>query len=435
MDGGGGLVIAAGAGMGVDSGLPDFRGPEGFWRTYPAYRQLGLRFEQLANPAWFERDAQLAWGFYGHRLNLYRETVPHQGFAILRRWLAAVPAGGVVYTSNVDGQFQKAGFSEDQIVEVHGSLHHLQCLRPRCHGIWSAEGLHIRVDDETFRTVGELQQSTGGQFIALDGKALRRSFAHGWDKTPIHLVSAYASQNQLILGQLKVDTKENEIVAIPKLLELLNLRQATLTIDAIGCQKAIAGQITQAHGDYVLALKENQPALYEGVKKLLDEAILEQFKGLRHDVHEEHDGDHGRIETRRVWVTDELQWLKTAAEWPGLRQLVVVERNRDIYGKTSSQRHYYIASHRALDAQRTATAIRSHWGIENQVHWMLDLTFHEDQSRIRKADGAENFSRIRRMVLNKLRAYQNPQDKKYSLRMKRKMCGWNFEYFLKVFTA
>jgi predicted transposase YbfD/YdcC len=280
-----------------------------------------------------------------------------------------------------------------------------------------------------------LQQTTQGQLIAIDGKALRRSFARGWDKTPIHLVSAYASANQLILGQLKVDTKENEIVAIPKLLELLNLRGSTVTIDAIGCQKAIAGQITQAKGDYVLALKENQPTLYEGVKKLLDEAILEQFKDLRHDVYEEHDGDHGRIETRRVWVTDELQWLKMAAEWPGLRQLVVVERTREIYGQTSYERHYYIASHRTLDAQRTAQAIRAHWGIENQVHWMLDVTFNEDQCRIRKENGAENFSRIRRLVLNKLRAYQNPEDKKYSLRMKRKMCGWNFEYFLKVFTA
>jgi predicted transposase YbfD/YdcC len=280
-----------------------------------------------------------------------------------------------------------------------------------------------------------LQHSTGGQFIALDGKALRRSFERGWEKTPIHLVSAYASENQLILGQLKVDTKENEIVAIPKLLALLNLRHATVTIDAIGCQKAIARQITKAKGHYVLALKENQPALYDGVKKLLDEALLEEFQGLRHDVYEEHDGDHGRIETRRVWVTDELQWLKMAAEWPGLRQLVVVERSREIYGKTSYERHYYIASHPTLEAPRTATAIRSHWGIENQVHWTLDMIFHEDQSRIHKADGAENFSRIRRLVLNKLRAYQNPEDKKCSLRMKRKKCGWNFAYFLKVFTA
>lgn len=280
-----------------------------------------------------------------------------------------------------------------------------------------------------------LQQSTGGQLIALDGKALRGSFARGWDKSPIHMVSAYASNNQLILGQLKVDAKDNEIVAIPKLLELLNLRQATVTIDAIGCQKAIASQITQARGHYVLALKENQPALYAGVKKLLDEAILEQFQGLRHDVFEETEGDHGRIETRRVWVCDELQWLPMAAQWPGLRQVVVVERSREIYGKTSHERHYYIASHRTLDARRTAQAIRSHWGIENQVHWTLDMTFNEDQSRIRKENGAENFSRIRRMVLNKLRHYQDPTGKKHSLRMKRKICGWRFDYFLKAFTA
>ncbi len=280
-----------------------------------------------------------------------------------------------------------------------------------------------------------LRQSSQGQFIALDGKTLRRSAEHAWDKTPIHMVSAYAAANHLILGQLKVDGKANEIVAIPKLLEWLNLKRTTVTIDAMGCQKEIARQIVKAQGHYVLALKENQPSLHDAVQALLDEAILEQFQDLRHDVFEETDGDHGRIETRRVWGTNEVRWLKMAPEWPGLRQMVVVESRREINPQVSTERRYYIASHRTLDARRTAAAIRSHWGIENRVHWVLDMVFNEDQSRIRRGDGGENFARLRRMALNKLRAYHDPSGKKTSLRMKRKKCGWSFDYFLKVLAA
>ncbi len=247
------------------------------------------------------------------------------------------------------------------------------------------------------------------------------------------MVSAYASDHRLILGQLKVESKENEIVAIPKLLEMLHLRQTTVTIDAMGCQKEIARQIVAAQG--TTALGENQPALHGQVQTLLDEAILENFQGLRHDYHEVTEGDHGRIETRRVWVCDDLRWVKAAADWPGLRQVAVVESRREVHGQISTERRYYIASHRALDAQRTAEAIRHHWGIENQVHWVLDVVFNEDQSRIRRENGPENFARVRRMVLNKLRAYQEPSGKKHSLRMKRKMCSWRFDYFLTVLTA
>jgi NAD-dependent SIR2 family protein deacetylase len=145
------LVITAGAGMGVDSGLPDFRGPEGFWNAYPAFRELGLRFEQLANPDWFFDDPALAWGFYGHRLNLYRRTVPHEGFATLLRWAAGNPNGAFVFTSNVDGQFQKSGFPESRIVECHGSIHYLQCLRGCGEPIRSAEGIDVEIDEATCR--------------------------------------------------------------------------------------------------------------------------------------------------------------------------------------------------------------------------------------------------------------------------------------------
>jgi NAD-dependent SIR2 family protein deacetylase len=145
------LVICAGAGMGVDSGLPDFRGDRGFWNAYPRYAKLGLRFIDLAHPDWFEKDPALAWGFYGHRLNLYRQTVPHEGFHILRQWGDSRPAGLFVFTSNVDGQFQKAGFDRQSIEECHGSIHHLQCSTPCNEKIWSAESLQIAIDPESMR--------------------------------------------------------------------------------------------------------------------------------------------------------------------------------------------------------------------------------------------------------------------------------------------
>jgi len=333
---------------------------------------------------------------------------------------------------------------EDIAEWTDGMFEHLEPLmvQPQ-HGTPSADTFRrvfARLSPEGFERcfvawTKALRHSSQGQFIALDGKALRGSFADGWKRTPIHMVSAYASDHRLILGQLKVESKENEIVAIPKLLEMLDLKHTTITIDAIGCQKEIARQIVEAKGHYVLALKDNQPTLHGQVKALLDEAILENFQGLRHDYHEATEGDHGRIETRKVWVTDDLRWVKAAADWPGLRQVAVVESRREIKGQVSTERRYYIASHRTLDAQRTGQALRLHWGIENQVHWTLDVVFNEDQSRIRRENGPENFSRLRRMVLNKLRAYQDPDGKKRSLRMKRKMCSWTFAHFLEVLTA
>jgi len=145
------LVIGAGAGMGVDSGLPDFRGQQGFWRAYPAYQKLGLSFSSLANPQWFWTDPELAWGFYGHRLELYRRTVPHEGFALLLKWARRMQRGAIVFTSNVDGQFQRAGFDPAQVVEAHGAIDFLQCTRSCGVGIFPADGVHVDVDEETFR--------------------------------------------------------------------------------------------------------------------------------------------------------------------------------------------------------------------------------------------------------------------------------------------
>ncbi len=150
------LLIGAGAGMGVDSGLPDFRGIEGFWRTYPPYKTLGLDFESLANPRWFADDPTLAWGFYGHRMQLYRRTTPHAGFEILRRWAGRMRRGGFVFTSNVDGQFQRAGFRSEQVVEIHGSFGGLQCTSDCGIGIFSGETSQVEINPETMRAVLDL---------------------------------------------------------------------------------------------------------------------------------------------------------------------------------------------------------------------------------------------------------------------------------------
>jgi NAD-dependent SIR2 family protein deacetylase len=150
------LVVAAGAGMGVDSGLPDFRGTEGFWNAYPPYRRLGIRFDQMANPESFAKDPAVGWGFYGHRMNLYRQTTPHAGFAILRRWAGNMRDGWFVFTSNVDGHFQRAGFDPDRVLECHGSIHHLQCELPCDQDVWSADGVTVNIDETTMRAAEPL---------------------------------------------------------------------------------------------------------------------------------------------------------------------------------------------------------------------------------------------------------------------------------------
>ena len=274
-----------------------------------------------------------------------------------------------------------------------------------------------------------LAAATGGSLVNIDGKALRGSFRHAWENSGMtHLVSAFVSANHMVFGQLAVDAKSNEITAIPKLLELLDLKGTVVTIDAMGCQKSIAARIVAGGGDYYLGLKGNQGQLHEKVKHLMDEAILEKFAGMKHDFFEQVDGDHGRIETRRVWCTPEVKWLgELAGDWPGLGLLVAVESVRDVDGKTSVERRYYIGSRAQATAAEAAEAIRGHWNIENRLHWILDMSFHEDQCRIRKDHGAENFSRLRRIALNLL---QRDTTKKVGINTKRLVAGWDHEYLL-----
>jgi len=291
-----------------------------------------------------------------------------------------------------------------------------------------------------------IPQTTGGQrLIAIDGKAIRRSFEHAWDKSGMtHLVSAFVEANHLVFGQLAVDDKSNEIEAIPRLLTLLDLAGATVTIDAMGCQRSVADQVVRAEGDYVLAVKENQPALHAKVKALLDEAILDGFAGMGHDAFEQtdgggHGGGHGRVETRRVWVTDEVKWLgdDLLRDWPGLRGgcVAAVECVREVVGtggKTGTERRYFISSRRGTDAKAMAEAVRGHWAIENRLHWQLDVSFDEDRRRIRKDHGAENYSRLCRIALNLLK---RDKSVKIGVHGKRLKAGWDEPYLLRLLTA
>jgi predicted transposase YbfD/YdcC len=281
--------------------------------------------------------------------------------------------------------------------------------------------------------INSLAQSAKGKLVAIDGKAIRRSFEHAWDKSGMaHLVSAFVGANRLVFGQLAVENKENEIVAIPRLLELLDLHGAMVTIDAMGCQKAIARKIVDKGGDYLLALKENQLTLHQKVKALLDEAILEGFGGMEHDACETTDGDHGRIETRRCWSTGEIEHLGEWANWPGLKSLAVVESRRELIGQEPGmERRYYLCSLESPKAAVVLEASRGHWSVENQLHYLLDVSFNEDQRRLRKGRGAENFSRLCRLALNLLQQEKT----RVGIKSKRLLAGWDHDYLLRLLSA
>jgi predicted transposase YbfD/YdcC len=259
------------------------------------------------------------------------------------------------------------------------------------------------------------------EIIAIDGKTLRRS--HAKDASPLHLVSAWALENRMVLGQVKTKEKSNEITAIPELLQVLELKGCIITIDAMGCQKAIAETIIKKKADYVLGLKGNQGTLHDDVK-----LYFEDFKDNPYDCYETIDGDHGRIETRRYWTTSHIDWLSDKASWKNLSTIVMVQRERLIDGKTSNETSYYITSLKS-DAKTIARAIRGHWGIENSLHWVLDIGFREDESRIRKDHAPANFAIIRHMALNLLR---HETSCKRSIKGKRLKAGWDTEYLGKI---
>jgi predicted transposase YbfD/YdcC len=281
---------------------------------------------------------------------------------------------------------------------------------------------------QCFRSwTGAVSEATQGEVIAIDGKSARGSHDRKRSRKALHMVSAWASTNRLVLAQEATQEKSNEITAIPKLLELLELKGCIVTIDAMGCQRAIAEQIIAQGGDYVLGLKGNQSVLQEGVEDFFTVAMAGDFAGVEYDYTEEVDQDHGRLEVRRYWVTEDLRTLPNTQLWQGLRSIGMVERQCLIGETQTLQRRYYINSIRA-EAKRFAHAVRDHWGVENRLHWRLDVVFAEDASRIRKGNAPAIMTSIRHLCMNLFE--QEPSSMRLS--KKRRKAAWNDDYRAKV---
>lgn len=272
---------------------------------------------------------------------------------------------------------------------------------------------------------GHAAQAGGSGVIAVDGKTARRSFDRQEGRRPLHMVNAWAVEQRLVLGQHKVDGDGNEIAALSELLALLALEGRIVTADAMHCQRATAQAILDRGGDYVLALKSNQPALYEDVRLWLDDPAT-----VPDDCAETVDGDHGRIETRRAVVAHDVAWLAERHGFPGLAAVAKVTAKRESDGKSTTATRYHLLSTR-LGAARFAHVVRSHWHVENRLHWVLDVVMDEDGSRARKDHGPENLARLRRFALNLLRANRD----KGSTRGKIKRAGWDDAFLLKILTT
>jgi predicted transposase YbfD/YdcC len=270
-----------------------------------------------------------------------------------------------------------------------------------------------------------------GEIIAIDGKKLRHSYDTANDRPAIHMVSAWACSNRLVLGQVKTKDKSNEITAIPELLKLLDLKGNIVTIDAMGCQKKIAKQIVDQEGNYVFNLKGNQSTLHKDVQLFIESHVDDKkLQETIFDKLEVVDVGHGRIETRRYWITDEVAWLDQLKDWPGLKSIGMVEyehieKNTD---ETALERRYFISSLSAK-AKPFAEAVRLHWGIENGLHWCLDVAFAEDACRVRKNTAPENFAVIRHIAMNLLKQETSA---KVGIKNKRLMAGWDHRYLAKL---
>jgi predicted transposase YbfD/YdcC len=278
------------------------------------------------------------------------------------------------------------------------------------------------------RWVDAIRDKLPGDVVAIDGKTSRRTHDKTIDLSPLHIVSAWSSDNRLVLGQVRVDAKSNEITAIPLLLDLLDVKGCLVTIDALGCQSAIADKIIAHEADYVLACKGNQERIHTDVEQLFTELLsMEQPSGVLDYVKMTSEG-HGRREVREVWTTAQLEAIRDRERWTKLQSVACVRSERTSAGETTIETRFYLSS-AASDAERLANAIRSHWGVENQVHWVLDVVFADDASRVRIDHSAHNLAIIRHIVLNMLRQETSV---KTSLRQKRLRAGWDDTYLLKV---
>jgi predicted transposase YbfD/YdcC len=277
-----------------------------------------------------------------------------------------------------------------------------------------------------------VEELTQGQVIAVDGKTLRRSHDRSQGKKALQMVSAWASANGLVLGQRKVDGESNEITAVPELLDVLEIAGCIVTLDAIHCQTETVETIVNKGADYVLPVKENQPRLLEALQGLFDDPA--EMRWVECDYHRTEDRGHGRVEIRECWSTSDpeyLNYIATLAEWRGLQSIVMIQTERQLGDQTTVSRRYFISSLKS-DAERLLQAVRGHWGIENKVHWVLDIAFREDDCRIRKGYGAENFAVLRHIALNLLRRETSA---KRSIKGKRMKAALDEKYLFKVLTG
>jgi len=308
------------------------------------------------------------------------------------------------------------------------------------HGVPSADTFRrvfAVLDAEHFQEcfvdwIQAVEKVTKGQVVAIDGKTLRRSHDRSLGKETLHMVSAWATGNGVVLGQLKVDDKSNEIPAVPELLEMLEIEGCIVTLDALHCQTETVEAILEKRADYVLPVKENQPRLLEALQRLFDDP--EEMHWVECDSFRTVEEGHGRIETRACWTTSDpeyLEYIATLADWQGLQSIAMVEAVRRVGEQATTARRYFISS-LVSNARSMLRAVRSHWGIENEVHWILDVTFREDDSRIRRGNGAENFAVLRHIALNLLK---RDNSAKLSLRARRNQAAWDDDYRLKVLTG
>ena len=272
---------------------------------------------------------------------------------------------------------------------------------------------------------------TQGGVVALDGKTLRRSFRERGSGF-IHMVSAWSAQNRVVLGQVKTEEKSNEITAIPRLLELLQIKNCMVTIDAMGCQKEIAKKIVDGGADYLLAVKENQPTLSADIVALFEEARKDPQMLASMDFHSTQEKGHGSKEVRRCWTTPLVDRVSQRAQWQSLHTLVRIESERTVDGKTTQEQRHYICSRPSLSAKSAMADVRSHWGIENGLHWVLDIAFREDDCRIRAGHAGENFAVMRHIALNLLKAVKGS---KVGIKNRRLRAGWDQDFLLRVLGA
>jgi len=271
-------------------------------------------------------------------------------------------------------------------------------------------------------------RASGLKRIAIDGKTLRRSFDRGTGQAALHLVSAWATEQHLVLGQVAVDSKSNEITAIPKLLALLDVSGAIVTIDAMGCQKEIAAKIREGGGDYVLTVKDNQPHLFDDIRRSFAEALESDFAGLEHSFHEEVYQGHGRLETHRVYTILHRAGIRDRALWKDRNAITLMVSARQEAGQEESvELRYYIGS-KVAKAKAYASYVRGHWGIENGLHWVLDVSFDEDHCRMRTDHSAENMAWLRRLALSLRKQHGG----KGSVRGKRKRSGWDDRVLVEI---